>query len=133
MADIQPARIIWNLNNLDPNLEHFPSYRLDIAYINYVNHDLTYGEQIIPEYLFLLIVLDGGLYREVAPAEDYIRINDIIPYTKTVDVFNLVSDDITKPGYVFAGIYYDFEFDIPVISYDELTTNRTIFIKWEPA
>jgi hypothetical protein len=38
-----PARIGWNNFNLNPNEEKFPSYRLYIEYIYYVNNELTFG------------------------------------------------------------------------------------------
>lgn len=130
MAQNQPEKIGYNNTNLNPNETRFQSYRLDINFINYVNHDLTYGSEGIPQLFDLLIVLNGGLYNGTDPIDDYIVIEDIVEGTKLNDIYDRVSDDITKPGYIFDGIYLDRFFEIPVTSVDRLTQNRTIFIKW---
>jgi hypothetical protein len=129
MAEIQPERISWNYNNLDPNYERFPSYRLDISYIKYVTHDLTYGPEGIPQSFYLLINLNGALYREVPVVDNFITV-DAVAGTPLNTIFDSVSNDITKPGFIFNGIYLDSEFNIPVTESDRLTENKTVFIKW---
>jgi hypothetical protein len=126
----QPAKIEFNNTNLNPNENKFVSNRLVLSYIKYVNHDLTYGAEGIPQLFNLLIVLNGGLYNGTDPLDDYIIIEDIVAGTKLNDIYDTLSDDITKPGFIFDGIYLDSGFTDEVTPADRLTENRTIFIKW---
>ncbi len=129
MAEIIPARISWNYNNLDPNYERFPSYRLYLDYIKYVNHDLTYGPEGIPQSFYLLINLEGALYNGQVVIDDFITV-EAVEGTPLGTIFSSVSDDITKPGFIYNGIYLDRFFTIPVTISDILSENRTIFIEW---
>jgi hypothetical protein len=130
MADIQPARISFNNENLNPDKTRFTDYRLETNTIISLNHDLTYGSQGIPQYFYLLINLNGGLYNGTDPIDDYIIIEDIVQGTKLGDIYDTVSGDITKPGFIFDGIYLNSGLTNEVTSADRLTENRTIFIKW---
>jgi hypothetical protein len=130
MADIQPARISFNNENLDPDKARFTSYRLETNTIISLNHDLTYGSQGIPQYFYLLIVLNGGLYNGTDPLDDYIIIEDIMAGTSLDNIYEMVSEDITKPSFIFGGIYLDSGLTDEVTPFDRLDENRTIFIKW---
>ncbi len=129
MAEIQPARITWNNTNLDPSIEKLPSYRLDISYIKYVNHDLTYGPEGIPQSFYLLINLNGALYREVPVIDGFITV-DAVEGTPLDNIYATVANDITKPGFIFDGLYLNIELTTPVTESDRLTQNKTVFIKW---
>lgn len=126
----QPAKIDYNNTNLDPTQNKFTSNRLTLSYISYVNHDLTYGEAGIPQYFDLLIVLNGGLFDGTDPLDDFIVIEDILAGTTIDDIYATVASDITKPGFIFDGIYQDPGFTDEVIPTDRLEDTQTIFIKW---
>ena len=130
MALIQPFTITWNNENLSPDSSNYRAYRQSTDEVIFVNHKGAYGETGIPKPYNLLIVLNGGLYRENAPLDDYIVIEDIVAGTTLDDIYAMVSADITKPGFIFDGIYQDSEFTDEVTPTDRLEENQTIFIKW---